>query len=64
MPLSAMAGDAVLGACQPPMDAAARESGELPDEDLEHVVGGLARVWVDSAHFTPGMHGTAGPHAV
>ena len=32
-------------------------SGELGDDDLEHVVGGLARVWFDDALASPAAYG-------
>jgi hypothetical protein len=41
----------------PPPSTAA---GELGDDDLEHVVGGLARVWVDHALAAPASYGAYG----
>ena len=53
--------DVILGSGQPSPGPAIRESGELLDDDLEHVVGGLARVWMDGASIP---RGESGPHAV
>lgn len=45
---SALASPAAPALCDAARDAAGDTAGELLDEDLEHVVGGLARVWVDA----------------
>jgi len=56
--------DAILGPGQPAPGTSIRESGELLDDDLEHVVGGLARVWVDNAHISHGEHEASEQNAV
>ena len=56
--------NADLSTRQPAAVNAARESDELLDDDLEHVVGGLARIWVDRADVPQRAHGASGPNAV
>lgn len=47
-PLERPAANAAVGAGRSMSDAERERSEELSDDDLQHVVGGLARVWPDA----------------